>query len=361
MDRPNTNTPCKSSGGAGGRRRRTPEHSRGARPRATPHTPTTLMDDEQEARRLMTAADMQLRQTLIGLPSTIGLVLQVAQKKQLAKILDEADAATYGALERHLLALHTYVREWAAPATTAAMRAQISDDVASLVAPFAFSRGFLLQAGHALIAPPRDPSLQLAPEAQATAVHKVTAARALLAQAVEALVVLHLPFVERFTHGFVGVYRRYGRRLEPTDQLDLYQEGCVGLLRAAWRYNPRHNTRFWTYARHWVHQALGRLMPKLGGVVVTPERVRAQQKTIARTKQRLSTFLDRDPDARELALALGVPLHQGRLTADLPPRCLSTETPIGDGGLTLGDVLIDPQGEAWLLQLENEDGGEDDH
>ncbi len=360
MDRPDTKTPHKSSGGAEGRRRRTPEHARGVRSRATPHFPTAIMDGEQEARRIMTAADTQLRQTLIGLPSTIGFVLQVAHKKQLAKILDEADAATHGALERHQLALHTYLREWAAPETTATIHAQISEDVATLLAPFAFSRGFLLQAGQALIAPPRDPSLQLAPEVQATAVHKVTVARAMLAQAVEILVVLHLPFVERFTHGFVGVYRRYGRRLEPTDQLDLYQEGCVGLLRAAWRYNPQHNTRFWTYARHWVHQALGRLMPKLGGVVVTPERVRAQHKTIARTKQRLSTFLDRDPDARELALALGVPLHQGGLTADLPPRCLSTETPIGDGGLTLGDILIDPQGEAWLLQLENEDSGEDD-
>ena len=360
MDRPNTNTPRRRDRGAGGRRRREPERGRGAGPHTTPHTPAAVTDEEREARRAMTAADTQLRETLLGLPSTIGFVLQVAHKKQLAKILDEADAATHGTLERHLLALHAYLREWAAPETTATMRVQIADDVASLLAPFAFSRGFLLQAAQALTAPPRDPSLQLAPKVQATAVQRVTAARATLAQAVETLALLHLPFVERFTRGFVAVYRRYGRHLEPTDQLDLFQEGCVGLLRAAWRYTPQHNTRFWTYARHWVHQALGRLVPKLDAVVVPPERVRAQHKTIARTKQRLSTFLDRDPDARELALALGVPLHQGRLTADLPPRCLSTETPIGDGGLTLGDLLIDPQGEEWFTQLENEDGGEDD-
>ena len=229
-----------------------------------PAPPPALTDGEQEARRIMTAADTQLRQTLLGLPSTIGFVLQVAHTKQLATIVDEADAATHGALERHLLALHAYLREWAAPETTATMRAQITEEVASLLAPFAFSRGFLLQAAQALTAPPRDPSLQLAPEVQAAAVQRVTAARATLAQAVEALVLLHLPFVERFTRGFVAVYRRYGRHLEPTDQLDLYQEGCVGLLRAAWRYNPQHNTRFWTYARHWVHQALGRLVPKLG-------------------------------------------------------------------------------------------------
>jgi RNA polymerase sigma factor (sigma-70 family) len=360
MDKPDTNTPHRRDRGAGGRRRRTPEHPHGAGSRTTQHTPAVITDAELEAWRAMTAADTQLRETLLGLPSMIGLVLHVAHKKQLAKILDEADAATHGALERHLLALHAYLREWAALETTAHMRAQIADEVASLLAPFAFSRGFLLQAAQALTAPPRDPSLQLAPEVQATAVQRVTAARATLAQAVETLVLLHLPFVERFSRSFVAVYRRYGRHLEPTDQLDLFQEGCVGLLRAAWRYNPQHNTRFWTYARHWVHQALGRLVPKLGAVVVTPERVRAQHKTIARTKQRLSTFLDRDPDARELALALGLPLSQGRLTADLPPRCISTETPIGDGELTLGDVLIDPRGEEWLIQLEHEDGGEDD-
>jgi DNA-directed RNA polymerase sigma subunit (sigma70/sigma32) len=96
-------------------------------------------------------------------------------------------------------------------------------------------------------------------------------------------------------------------------------------------------------------------------VVVPPERVRAQHKTIARTKHRLSTFLERDPDARELALALGVPLHQGRLATDVPPRCLSMDTPVGEGELTLGDLLVDPQGEEWLTQLENEDGDEDDH
>ena len=360
MARPNTNAPHRRNRGAGGRRRHTPEYVEGEGQGTTPH-PSALTDGEQEARRLLTAADTQLRQTLLGLPSTIGCLLQVAHTKQLATIVDEAEAATHGALERHLLALHAYLREWAAPATTATMRAQITEEVAVLLAPFAFSRGFLLQAAQALTAPPRDPSLQLAPEVQAAAVQRVTAARAMLAQAVEALVMLHLPFVERFTRGFVAVYRRYGRHLEPTDQLDLYQEGCVGLLRAAWRYNPQHNTRFWTYARHWVHQALGRLVPKLGTVVVPPERVRAQHKTIARTKHRLSTFLERDPDARELALALGLPLHQGRLTVDLPPHCLSTETPIGEGELTLGDLLIDPHGEDWFTHFDNEDEGEDDH
>ncbi len=308
----------------------------------------------------MTVADTQLRETLLGLPSTIGLVLQVAHKKQLATILDDADTTTHGALERRLLALQTYLREWAVPATTATMRTQITEEVTVLLAPFAFSRGFLLQAAQVLAAPPDDPSLQLAPEVQAAALQRVTAARATLAQAVDSLVLLHLPFVERFTRGFVAVYRRYGRYLEPADQLDLFQEGCVGLLRAAWRYTPQHNTRFWTYARHWVHQALGRLMPKLGTVVVPPERVRAQHKTIARAKHRLSTFLERDPDARELALALGLPLHQGRLTADLPPRCLSTETPIGDGELTLGDLLIDHHGDEWLTHVDTEDGGDND-
>ena len=107
MDRPNTNTPHKSNGGAGRRRRQTPEHARGVSSRTTPHSPTAIIDGEQEARRIMTAADTQLRQTLIGLPSTITCVLQVAHKKQLAKILDEADAATHGALERHQLALRT--------------------------------------------------------------------------------------------------------------------------------------------------------------------------------------------------------------------------------------------------------------
>src|SRR6266850_7352593 len=94
MDRPNTNTPHRRDRGAGGRRRRTPEHPHGAGSRTTQHTPAALTDAEREAWRAMTAADTQLRQTLLGLPSMIGLVLHVAHKKQLAKILDEADAAT---------------------------------------------------------------------------------------------------------------------------------------------------------------------------------------------------------------------------------------------------------------------------
>jgi DNA-directed RNA polymerase sigma subunit (sigma70/sigma32) len=308
----------------------------------------------------MTAADAQLRETLLGLPSTMELVLHAARRNQLIKVLDEADASTHRALQRHVLALQAYLREWAAPDTTTALRTQISTEVAALVAPFVFARGFLLQAAQVLTALPPDHVSHRQVEVHMTAVQQVAAARAQLAQAVDVLVVLHLPFVERFTRGFVAVYRRYGRPLTPTDQLDLFQEGCVGLLRAAWRYTPAHNTRFWTYAKHWVHQALGRLVPKLGTVVVPPERVRAQHRTIARTKQRLSTFLERDPDARELALALGLPLHQGRLVTDVPPRCLSTETPIGEGELTLGDLLIDPHGEEWFRRLEREDGGDDD-
>src|SRR5713101_5551001 len=135
MNRPTTKTPRRGDREAGGgRRRQTPEHGRGPGPRTTQRAPAALTDGEREARRAMTAADTQLRQTLLGLPSTMELLLQVAHQKQLAKILEEADAATHGALERHLLALHTYLREWAAPETTAHMRAQITNDVASLLA-----------------------------------------------------------------------------------------------------------------------------------------------------------------------------------------------------------------------------------
>jgi RNA polymerase primary sigma factor len=65
-------------------------------------------------------------------------------------------------------------------------------------------------------------------------------------------------------------YRRPGVALE-----DLVQEGNIGLLHAAQRYDHRSGFRFSTYARWWIRHAIGRAVMNLGGAIRVP--VHAQQ------------------------------------------------------------------------------------
>jgi RNA polymerase primary sigma factor len=146
----------------------------------------------------------------------------------------------------------------------------------------------------------------------------------------------------------IGVIARRYQTSTPVGREELMQEGVVGLLRAAGRYDPEMGTPFWPYAAWWVRQAMQQVVAELTRPVVLSDRA---FRRIARIKEARSDHLREhgtEPTARELAEATGLTPKQidSLGAAERPARGL--EEPLrGDEGAsaTFGEMVVDPAAE----------------
>jgi RNA polymerase sigma factor (sigma-70 family) len=154
------------------------------------------------------------------------------------------------------------------------------------------------------------------------------------------LVAAFFPLIER-------VARIY-RRSSAVSQLELTQEGVVGVLRALERFDPDLGTPFWAYASWWVRQAMQHLVSELTGAVVLSDRaVRQLARVKGAMRDHLQTHGD-DPTTGELAAETGLTTAQVEhlVAAERRPRALEESVGDGEGGMaTFGDLLADPTAE----------------
>lgn len=113
----------------------------------------------------------------------------------------------------------------------------------------------------------------------------------------EALVLHNLPLV-------VSVAGRF-RNSELTHD-DLIQEGILGLLKAAERYNPARGTRFGTLAVWWIRQSIGRAVANTGRAVRLPVNRAWKISQLRRAAARLAAQSGEDPKVEEVAEVVGV-------------------------------------------------------
>jgi len=99
----------------------------------------------------------------------------------------------------------------------------------------------------------------------------------------------------------VAVARAYAYRGVPL--LDLIQEGTLGLIRAAERFDWRRGTRFSTYAMWWIRQAIDRAVCNQADPIRVPIHVHERRRRLARAKLALESELTRKPSVAELASA----------------------------------------------------------
>jgi RNA polymerase primary sigma factor len=138
----------------------------------------------------------------------------------------------------------------------------------------------------------------------------------------------------------ISVAKKYMGRGVPF--LDLIQEGNIGLMRAAKKFDYKRGYKFSTYATWWIRQAVTRAIADQGRTIRVPVHMGDQISKMLRTQHQLKQEFGRDPTVEELAEALDVTPNKVEHMIQVARRPFSLEMPIGEeeDGM-LGDFIED--------------------
>ncbi len=152
----------------------------------------------------------------------------------------------------------------------------------------------------------------------------------------------------------VSVAKEYSGRGVPL--MDLIQEGSIGLLAAARKFDYTRDLRFSTYATKWIRQGVTRCLLNHGGAIRVPvhtaERMRKVQAAQAVLRQEQGT----EPTAEEIAARVDMPREKVAQLLQLSPDVCSLDVPVGDEDKSsFGNLLEDleaPQPQEELVRKE---------
>lgn len=132
-------------------------------------------------------------------------------------------------------------------------------------------------------------------------------------------------------------YKNYGLSLE-----DLIQEGNLGLMRAAQKFDPDKGCRFCTYATFWIRQSVVRAIGDKVRLIRMPSHVEQEWRKLQKAMNNLHASRGRVPTAQELSNYCNMPVERVEYVLNAYKQCVSLDAPLGDEiDATVSDGVAD--------------------
>ena len=123
--------------------------------------------------------------------------------------------------------------------------------------------------------------------------------------------------------------------------LDLVQEGNIGLMKAAERFDYRRGFKFSTYATWWIRQGITRALADQSRTIRIPVHMTENYQRVHKATRQLAQRLGRPPSVEEVASSVKTTSERVGQTIQAFQEVVSLEHPVGDGEAFLGDFIPD--------------------